>query len=198
MKTVIKTTIILTLVLFLSLSAAAQVSYDSDKSVDFSKYKTYSFLGWQKDSNKQINDLDKQTLEQAFKNEFDSRGMQYVKENGQMAVALYLVVDAKQSVTAYTDYTGGLGYGVGYGGYRSWGVGYYGGVGMGTATTSYDTYDYQEGTLIMSCYDEKTKHLLWQGTYKGVVQAKAQKRDKTIPKHVKQLMRNYPIEPMKK
>ena len=196
MKTVIKTTTILTLVLFLSLSAVSQVSYDSDKSVDFSKYKTYSFLGWQKDSNKQINDLDKQSLEQAFKNEFESRGMQYVSENGQMAVALYLVVDAKQSVTAYTDYTGGLG----YGGVGSWGIGYYGGVGMGmgSSTTSYNTYDYQEGTLIMSCYDEESKHLLWQGTYKGVVQAKAQKRDKTIPKHVKQLMRNYPIEPMKK
>ena len=111
-----------------------------------------------------------------------------------MAIALYLVVDAKQSVTAYTDYTGGLG----YGGMMPWGVGYYGGVGMGTATTSYDTYDYQEGTLIMSCYDEASKHLLWQGTYKGVVQAKAQKRNKTIPKHGKQLMRNYPIEPIKK
>jgi len=194
MKTVIKTTTILTLVLFLSLSAVSQVSYDSDKSADFSKYKTYSFLGWQKDSNKQINDLDKQTLEEAFKNEFESRGMQYVSKNGEMAVALYLVVDAKQSVTAYTDYTGGMG----YGGVRPWGVGYYGGVGMGTATTSYNTYDYQEGTLIMSCYDENTKHLLWQGTYKGVVQAKAQKRDKTIPKHVHQLMRNYPIEPIKK
>jgi len=194
MKTVIKTTTILTLVLFLSLGAVSQVSYDTDKSADFSKYKTYSFLGWQKDSGKQINDLDKQTLEEAFKNEFESRGMQYVKENGQMAIALYLVVDAKQSVTAYTDYTGGLG----YGGISPWGIGYYGGVGMGTSNTTYSTYDYNEGTLIMSCYDENTKHLLWQGTYKGVVQAKAQKREKTIPKHIKQLMRNYPIEPLKK
>ena len=99
----------MTLVLFLSFSAASQVSYDSDKSADFSKYKTFSFLGWQKDSGKQINDLDKQRLQEAFTKEFNSRGMQYVKENGQMAVALYLVVDAKQSVTSYTDYTGGLG-----------------------------------------------------------------------------------------
>ena len=194
MKTVIKTTTMFALILFLSLGAVSQVSYDSDKSVDFSKYKTYSFLGWQKDSTKLIDDLDKQRIQDAFTNEFESRGMQYVKENGQMAIALYLVVDAKQSVTAYTDYTGGLG----YGGMRPWGVGYYGGVGMGTATTTYNTYDYQEGTLILSCYDEASKHLLWQGTYKGVIQAKAQKREKTIPRHVKQLMRNYPIEPIKK
>ncbi len=191
MKTVIKKTTILAFSIFLSFGALAQASYDTNKSADFSKYKTYSFAGWQKDSGKQINGMDKQRLRDALTHEFETREMQYVKENGQMAIVLYFVVDAKQSVSSYTNYTGGLG----YGGVRSWGLGFNAGIGMGSSNTTYDTYDYKEGTLIMSCYDESTKELLWQGTYKGVVQEKAQKRDKTIPKHIRQLMKNYPVKP---
>ena len=101
-----------------------------------------------------------------------------------------MVVDNKQSVTAYTTYTGGFGYGLG----RPFGVG---AVGVG-ANTTFNEYDYQEGTLILDCYDEKSKKLMWQGVYKGVVADKPQKREKTIPKHVKAMMKKYPIQPMKK
>jgi hypothetical protein len=178
------------LIFAISLTSLSQVSYDYDKSVDFSKYKTYSFLGWQKDSDTLMNQLDKQRMLDAFKNEFESRGLQYVDNGGEMMLSLYLVIKEEKQVEAYTNYTGG------YGGVGRWGYGY-GGVVGGTANTTYSTYNYQEGTLVMDCYDEASKKLIYQGVYKGEVEAKAQKRDKTIPKHVSQLLKNFPIKPVK-
>ena len=193
MKTIKKLVILITVAIFFSPNIVAQVTHEKDNSIDFSKYKTYSFLGWQKDSDSLINDIDKQRLLDALKSEMEKRELNYADSNGDMMISLYLVIANKQSVTAYTDYTGGMGYGVGMPG---WGYG--AGMGMGTATTSYNTYDYQEGTLVMDAHDETSKKLIWQGIYKGAIQAKANKREKTIPKNIGKLMNGFPIEPVKK
>ena len=150
-------------------------------------------MGWQKNSDSQLNDIDKQHILDALKSEMQKRNLTYVESNGDMMLSLFLTIKNKQSVTAYTDYTGGMGYGVGM---RGWGYG--AGMGMGTATTSYNTYNYQEGSFIMDAYDETSKKLIWQGIYKGAIQAKANKREKTIPKHVEKLMKEFPIKPISK
>lgn len=171
----------------------AQVNSDYDKSTDFTKYKTYTFAGWQKNSDKVLNDIDKKRVLDAFKAEFTNRNMTLVSENGDAIVSLYLVIDKKTSTTAYTDFNGGMGLGVGVGMRRGWGMGY-GGVGMGSATTTYSTNDYNEGTLVVDLYDASSKTLIWQSTIQSVVTEKASKRDKTIPKKIGKLMKKYPVE----
>ena len=57
----------------------------------------------------------------------------------------------KTSTTAYTNYTGGMGYGRGMG----WGMG------MGSASTSYSEEDYKEGTIVIDFYDEQSKKLIF-------------------------------------
>lgn len=121
----------------------AQVTADFEKTADFSKYKTYSFLGWQKDSDSLLNDFDKKRLLDAFKSEFTARGLSYDANGGDMAVSLYIFTQAKQDVTAYTNYTGGMGYGR-----AGFGMGYGMGMGMGSATTTVSTDDYTQGTLV--------------------------------------------------
>ncbi len=121
-----------------------------DKSTDFSKYKTYTFAGWQKNSDQVLNDIDKKRILDAFKAEFASRNMTLVTENGDATVSLYLVIDKKTSTTAYTDFNGGMGYGIGM--RRGWGMGV-GGLEMGSATTTYNQNDYNEGTLVVDLYD---------------------------------------------
>ena len=69
MKTSLKIATFLTLTLFIYSDAFSQASSDYDRSVDFTKYKTYSYGGWQKDSGKLLNDLDKERLHKAFKAE---------------------------------------------------------------------------------------------------------------------------------
>lgn len=171
----------------------AQVTADYDKTADFSTYKTYSFLGWQKDSDSILNDFDRKRLQDSFRSEFAARGLTYDENGGDMAVSLYIFVQSKTDVTAYTNYSGGLGYGR-----AGWGVGYgmgYGG--MGSATTNVTTNDYNVGTLVMDCYDVKGNKLLFQGVSQKTIQSNPAKREKTIPKTVKKLMKKFPVAPTK-
>ncbi len=186
-----KTKITLLFALFVSLTLTnpvhAQVRSDYDKNADFSKYKTYSFLGWQQESDQLVNDFDKKRIYDAFKTEFSARGMEYVESGGDASITFFVVVNQKTSTTAYTNYTGGYGY-------RSrWGWG----MGPGYATTTYHESDYNEGTFVVDMYDNGTKELVWQGVLTKVITENPQKREKTIPKNVKKLMKKYPVKPSK-
>lgn len=168
----------------------AQVKADFDKTVDFTKIKTYSFAGWQKDSDKQMNDFDKKRVQDAFKEEFTARGLELVESGGDAVVTLYLVLDKKTSTTAYTDFTGGMGYGARWG----WGMG----AGMGSATTTYSENDYIEGTLVIDLYSTDEKKLLWQGVITTTVKSKPKQRAKSITKEVAKVMKKYPVAATKK
>lgn len=180
----------LLMVMAIIVTASAQkVTTDFDKSIDFSKYKKFKFLGWQEDSDKIMNELDKKRMRDAFENEFDKRELVYDETDADMSVSLFLVVKQKHSVNAYSDYYGG-----GYSRYSrarwGWGSGY--------ATTTYSEDDYLEGTLVLDVYDEETGNLIWQGVATRTIEENPQKREKTIPKSVKKLMKKFPIAPVKK
>jgi len=162
--------------------AMSQVKSDYDKSTDFSQYQTYSFEGWEKNSDQILTEFDKKRITDALKEEFASRGMSLVESNGDAAITLFIVVDQKTSTTAYTNYNGGLGYG------GRWGWG------MGSATTTYSENDYNEGTLVVDMYDGEEKNLVWQGVLTTVVNEKPEKREKSIPKKMKKLMKSYPVK----
>jgi hypothetical protein len=187
MKRTIKLFGVLIAMMLLSQLSFSQVTSDYDKSTDFSKYKTYTFAGWAKDSDKILTDFDKKRIQEALRSEFANRGLQLVQTNGDAAITLYIVVENETSTTAYTNYVGGMN----YGGRRGWGMG------MGGATTTYSQDDYMKGTFVVDMYDEDTKQLLWQGVIQSVVQEKPEKRDKSIPKKVKKLMKKFPIQPKK-
>ncbi|TNF44615.1 MAG: DUF4136 domain-containing protein [Bacteroidetes bacterium] len=186
MKTTSFLVLIVIFVVAVSCSSVKVVT-DQDKNTDFSAYKTYNFLGWQDGSDKILNDFDKQRIHEAFKKEFDARGMELVKENGDMAVSLFLVIDQKTSTTAYTNYYTG-----GYGGYYR----FRGGWGYGYTTTTYSEEDYLEGTLVMDVFDGKSKNQVWQGVAKSTVDDNPNTRDKTIPKKVAALMKKFPVQPV--
>jgi hypothetical protein len=186
MKTLSSFVLVLLFILAISCSSVKVVS-DMDKSVDFSVYKTYNFLGWQDGSDKILNEFDKQRIHDAFIKEFESRGMKLVSENGDMAVSLFIVIDQKTSTTAYTNYYGGR-----YGGYHRYNMGW----GIGYASTTYSENDYLEGTLVMDVFDGKSKDQIWQGVAKSTVTENPDKREKSIPKKVEALMKKFPVEPV--
>ena len=174
-------------------SAFAQVKSDYDKNTDFTKYKSYTFAGWQKDSDKQLNDFDKKRILESLKSEFDARGMNLVKADADATVSIYIVIDDKTSTSAYTSYNGGMGYGMSR---RGWGMGY-GGMGMGSATTTYSENDYKQGTFVIDMYDESSKGLVWQGVLIKTIKEKPEKREKSIPKNMAKLMKKFPVAPVK-
>ena len=181
---------IIALILVFSASSIAQkVKVDFDKNTDFSKYKTIEFLGWQDDIDQLLNDFDKKRIRESFKSEFESRNLEKDDENPDMVFSLYLVVSQKTSTTGYTNYYGGYG-----GGYHRGGWGW----GAGHSSTTYTENDYLEGTMVLDVYDAKSKDLIWQSVATGTVNEKPEKREKSIPKTIKKLMKKFPIEPVKK
>jgi hypothetical protein len=174
-------------VAFLASCSSIQVTADWDKTVDFSGYKTYSYYGWQKDSDKILNDFDKRRIEEAFANEFDKRGIQYVESGGDLVVSLFIVVDQKTGVNSYTNHYGARGYGY----YSPWGWG------AGYSTTTYQEYDYLVGTLVCDVFDATSKGLIWQGVGSGTVDDNPSKRERNIPRTVAQIMSYYPVQPVK-
>ena len=185
-----KKQLLLTLSLFLFFSAGAlaqKVKVDLDKTIDFSKYKTYKFMGWQENIDSIVNDFDKKRLSGAFMEEMNKRKLELVDSDPDMLMATYLVIDQKTSITGYTNYTGGMG--VGFRGGWGWG--------MGSSTTNYSEDDYLQGTMVIDFYDGNSKKLIWQATGVGTVNEKPEKREKTIPKSVSKMMKQFPIEPVK-
>lgn len=174
-----------------SCSSSVKVTSDYDKSVDFTKFKTFEYYGWAQESDRILNQLDKDRIEKAFADEFYKRGLSYVKEGGDLIVTLFIVVEQKTEQTAHTTNMGG-GYG-GYGGYYGHGPGY--GWGGGYSTTTVSEYNYAVGTLVCDVYDKAGEKLIWEGIGSGTVDENPQSRDKNIPKAVAKIMYNYPVEP---
>jgi hypothetical protein len=172
----------------IALASCSSISFTSDKDpeADFSQYKTLSYYGWADESSKVLNDLEKKRIEMAFADEFKKRGLSIQETGGDIIVSLYIVVDQKTGVTAYNNYYGGGGY---YGAGWGWGMGY--------GTTTYSEYDYMVGTLLCDVFDSKTKKLVWQGVVSGEIDENPRNREQNIPRVVKELMKRYPVAPVK-
>jgi hypothetical protein len=168
-----------------------KVTTDFDKTVDFSQYKTFEYFGWAEESDKILNRFDRDRIEQAFGEELAARGLTHVKEDGDLIVTLFIVVEQKTQKTASTTNYGGYGY---YGGYYGYGPRY--GWGPGYSTTTVSEYDYQVGTLVCDVFDAKDKKLIWEGIGTGTVDENPNNRDRNIPKAVKVIMAQYPVQPL--
>ncbi len=188
---------IMGLVLFFSACSGIKVTTDFDKNVDFTKYKTFEYYGWEKDSDEILNRFDKERIENAFGKEFRKRGLKYVENGGDLIVTLYIVTKQKQQTSATTTGMGGMGgMGYGYGGYYGYGPSY--GWGGGYSHTTVNTYDYMVGTLIIDVYDATDKKLVWESIGEGTVEEDPKRRDESTVITVEKIMKPYPIKPTKK
>jgi len=184
--TKIKLSVSLILLLFIASCSSLRVNSDYDKTADFSKYKTYSYYGWANNSDKILNQFDKERIEKAFGNEFAKRNLKFVEIGGDLVVSLHIVTEQKQQTTATTTSMGG------YGGYYGYGPGY--GWGGGMSTTTYNTYDYTVGTLVVDVYDDKAQKLVFESIGSGTVSDNPQKREKNTPNTVAAMMKPFPIK----
>ena len=172
------------------LSACSSTKYyvDKDSSVDFTKYKTFQYYGWAEESNKILNDLDQRRIEKAFGDELEKRNLQYVEQDGDLIVTLYIVTEERTQTTANTTHMGG---GYGYGGYYGWGPAY--GWGPSSSHTTFNEYQYTVGTLIIDIYDAGDKKLIWESIAQGTIDEKTKGRDERIRKVVANMMKDYPV-----
>lgn len=175
--------------------SSIKVTSDYDKAYDFASVKTAEYYGWAENSDKILSPFDKERIEKAFAEEFTNRGIELVERGkGDIVVSLHIVTEQKTETTATTTNTG-MGYG--YGGYYGYGPGW--GWSGGTSYTTYNTYDYIVGTLLVSVYDAKEQKLVWQSAGVGTVDENASSsvREERIKRAVQYIMSKYPVKPVK-
>jgi hypothetical protein len=173
MRKMISGMLLSVLILLVAVNLQAQVTSYSDQSADFSKYRTYSFLGWQQASDSLLEDIDKERLQKAFKSEFDARNLSYVQSGGDMLVSLYIILNVKSDSITYSDFVVNSG--------------------MTPLETSIPGEEYEEGTLVLSCYDAGEGRVIFQGVKVKTIQKNPSRREKTIPRAVARLMRKFPL-----
>ncbi len=166
-----------------------KVTSDMDKSVDFSQYKTFEYFGWAEESDKILNQLDRERIEKAFASEFKKRGLEFVEDNGDLVVTLFIVVEKKTQKTAYTNNYGYYGRFYGYGPGWSWGP--------GMTTTTITEYDYNVGTLVVDVFDKANEKLIWEGIGTKTLDEDPKTRDKNVPRAVSYIMKRFPVAPVK-
>ncbi len=179
---------------FLTGCSTLKVTYDYNKNVDFNQFKTYQFYGWAKNTDKLLNSLDKERIQDAFVQQLKRRGLTYTKENGDLVIALFFVTKEKSETTANT--TGAGVYGGHYGGYYGYGPHWGWGPGFNYSTTTYTTHDYKEGTLIVNIFDAKDKKLIWEGIVSDALKENPKGREDRIKNAVARIMENYPVKPL--
>ncbi len=183
------------MLIFLVSCSTLQVTNNWDKSVNFKEFNTFSMYPWDKQNNKLINELDKQTIIMSVKSEMERRGFKYVEKSGELVVSIFVTLQNKTDYQAYTNHYGGYaGYGGGWGYYGSpwaygygWGPGYYGG------STTIRSVNYVQGTLIIDIFEVSNKKLIWQGIGSGEVDDDPATRDRRLPKSISHIFRKFPI-----
>lgn len=157
--------------------SSVQVIYDYDKSIDFSKYKTFAFS--EESLQLPVNQFNLERIIKAVENEMAHKGLTEDKEPD-MVVDVFLKTAQRVEASATTS-------GMGYGPYRyGWGAGY---------TTTQISYDeYTDGTLFISFVDMKTKKLIWQGIGSKTIDESMspEKREETINYSIQRILSNYP------
>ena len=163
--------------------SSIKVAIDQDKNVDFSKYETYTFLGWQNHSDKDLSEEDKLLLRDAFTKEFERRGMTRQNSGGDMEISLYIVTSKETSVSGYNDYVAKRG------SYNYYSRGY------ASSNNNYSTQQKLVGTMIINVYDRKSKDEIWQAIATKTLGKKPEKRKKSIPSTIGSVMREFPVKP---
>lgn len=169
------------ILLIVTACSSVKTSYDYDKEIDFTKYKSYAFS--EDATNLKIDDINKKRILQGVESQLTAKGFSN-STNPDIIVDIHIKGKNYQTATATNT---GMGYG-GYYGYR----GYRYGSGFTTTQVSYDNYT--EGTLTIAFIDKELNQIVWQGTGVKTIDEdlSPQKREETITNAIQQIMANYP------
>jgi len=155
---------------------AQKVNVDWDRSANFSQFHTYA---WQPSPDPAQGLWDQRVID-GVNQQLQKKGFQLVTSNPQLWVVYTSHVKKEQQVV-------GTGYNMG----PYWGWGYWG----GPTTTTYNTYTYREGTLVVELADANGHTLLWRGTATDTLPANADKGIKILNNALNKMFKNFPPKP---
>jgi Domain of unknown function (DUF4136) len=164
--------LISTLVLLSTMAVAQSVTYDFDKTADFSKFKTYAW-GRSTGVNDELND---RRIVSAIDAQMAAKGLVKVapSEHPDVFVVYHARFETNLEISGFSS---GMPY-------------RFGGLRTGTARVE----QVAVGDLTVDIIDARTRTIVWRGTAVKDVDAKTspEKRDKNVNKAVEKLFKNYP------
>lgn len=157
----------------LSACSSISVTNDYDTTVNFAKFKTWSWLpeaGAPGSNAEGVVSLSGARIREAVEGDLIARGYPMVASGGSFLVAFHTVIQERLEAGAEPY---GYGWRTGYGG----------------APLVYD-----EGSLMVDFVDPKTKSMIWRGVASAVVDASdsAEKRESRIREAVSKLLDQFP------
>ncbi len=182
MKTVVVALAVILLAGVVSCGPTLKVSSDYDRSVDFTKYKTFSLYNLRVTGS--VSQLNADRIMTAVKNEMQAKGYTLTdSSSADLIVNAVTILQNKQDVTATTNYYG-------YGGmYRPYG---YWGTGMGYGSTTTSVYEYKNGTLTIDVVDNRARKAIWQGVGNADIDHAPKDPDTAIKDGVHKIMESFP------
>ncbi|KRB54678.1 DUF4136 domain-containing protein [Flavobacterium sp. Root186] len=180
-------------ILFLGLiygcSPTVKVTTDYDHSANFSEYKTFAVYDL-KAQEGQVNQLNVDRVSKAIRAEMIAKGFTE-SSNPDLKVNAVSILKNKTQVTADSNF---YGYGGMYRPYGYWG----GGAMMGGGTTTFNSYDYVDGSLVIDIVSTKTQKLLWQGIGNAQIDNKPDNPEEFINSSIKKILEGFPPGAVKK
>jgi len=147
---------------------AQKVAVDYDHSLDFSRFKTYS---WHKV--KAGNTLWEQRITDQVDKDLQAKGWRRTTDGQVMLTAVGSTQNRKEYETFYNGMPG-------------WGWHH---IGASSTTT---VENYRTGTLVLDMYDASSHRLLWRGTARDVLADNPDKNVKKLDKAIDKLLHKFP------
>jgi hypothetical protein len=151
---------------------AAQIKTDYDHSVNFSQYKTYSWIKVQAGDSLWAN-----RIQQDVDAQLAAKGWTRVDANGSASVSAFESTQDQNTLETFYD---------GFGGGWRW----RGGGGMGMSTTTTDVT--KVGTVTVDIFDSKSQQLIWRGTESADLSGHADRNTKNLAKNISSLFKKFP------
>jgi hypothetical protein len=153
----------------------AEVKTDYNHSVDFSRYKTYSWL--KVDAG---NSLWVDRIKRAVDMDLAAKGWMMVPSGGDASISAFGATKTQPSMQTFYDGLGG-----------GWGWRGFGGEGIATTTVT----NQEIGTLTVDMFDSQTKMLIWRGTSTRTLSDNPDKNEKTLEKSTAEMFKKFPPNP---
>ena len=167
---------ILSVFLMLVSCSTSNISYDYDRSANFSQYKSYKFHPNMNLST--ITEIEGQRLLTAIEQQMQAKG--FVKSE-----TPDIYVDVAPVSRTRKENSGSIGLGMG-----NWGGNF--GIDIGTAIPL--TRKVQDSSLTLEFYEVKNMHLVWQGVFEDTskVLTDAAQKDAMVQKAISDVLTQYP------
>ena len=146
---------------------AAHVTTDYDHHADFSRYKTYSWIGVK------AGPLWEERIQADVDSALAAKGWQKSASNGDAALSAFGSTQNQQRLNTFYD---------GFPGWR-WG-------GFGESTTTVENT--KIGTLVVDIFDGQSKHLIWRAQAAEALSGKPEKNEKKLADTVDDMFKKFP------